>query len=89
VAIDPKFLDDLATRLANAIPTPLRDLQNDVEKNMRAVLQSAFSRMNLVTREEFEVQSQVLAQLRIQLNALEQQVTDLEAKLQAPTAPTP
>lgn len=77
--IDPKFLDDLATRLANAMPGPLRELQADVEKNVRVVLQSAFARMNLVTREEFDVQSEVLARTRARMTELEQQVTKLEA----------
>lgn len=79
--IDPKFLDDLATRLANAIPGPLRDLQADVEKNTRAVLQSAFSRMNLVTREEFDVQTEVLARTRAHITELEQTVARLEAQM--------
>lgn len=77
--IDPKFLDDLATRLANAMPGPLRELQADVEKNVRVVLQSALARMNLVTREEFDVQSEVLARTRARMTELEQHVAKLEA----------
>lgn len=91
--IDPKFLDDLATRLANAIPGPLRDLQTDVEKNARVVLQSAFSRMNLVTREEFDVQSEVLARTRARITELEQLVARLEAQMREagkiPALPSP
>lgn len=79
--IDPKLLDDLATRLANAIPGPLRDLQTDVEKNARVVLQSALSRMNLVTREEFDVQSEVLARTRERITELEAHVARLEAQM--------
>lgn len=81
--IDPKFLDDLATRLANAMPGPLRELQADVEKNARVVLQSAFARMNLVTREEFDIQTEVLARTRARITELEQQVARLEAQMRA------
>ncbi|HGX91862.1 MAG TPA: accessory factor UbiK family protein, partial [Candidatus Tenderia sp.] len=55
--MDPKILDDLAKKLADSVPGGLKDLQSDMEKNFHAVLQSAFNRMNLVTREEFEVQT--------------------------------
>lgn len=79
--IDPKFLDDLATRLANAMPGPLRELQADVEKNVRVVLQSAFARLNLVTREEFDVQTAVLARTRARITELEQQIAKLEAQM--------
>lgn len=91
MAIDPKFLDDLATRLANAMPGALRDLQSDAQKNARAVLQSAFSKLNLVTREEFDIQTQVLARTRAHVTELEHQVAQLEAALRAagtlPNAP--
>lgn len=79
--IDSKFLDDLATRLANAMPGPLRELQADVEKNVQVVLQSAFARLNLVTREEFDVQTAVLARTRARITELEQQIAKLEAQM--------
>jgi BMFP domain-containing protein YqiC len=88
---DPKSLDDLARRLAESVPAPLRQLQQDMEKNFGAVLQTAFARMNLVTREEFDVQSAVLARSRSRLDALAKQVAELEARLeetQAPVKPT-
>lgn len=78
MAIDPKALDDLARRLAESVPTPLRQLQEDMEKNLRAVLQGAFSRMNLVTREEFDVQAAVLSRSREKLTKLEQRLQELE-----------
>lgn len=79
---DPKSLDDLARRLAESVPAPLRQLQQDMEKNFGAVLQSALTRMNLVTREEFDVQAAVLARSRARLDALAKQVEELEARLQ-------
>ena len=53
----------------------------DIEKNLRAVLQSVFNKLDLVTREEFDVQMQVLAATRIKLEALEARVLELEAQL--------
>lgn len=79
--IDPKILDDLAKRLADAVPSGIRDLQRDLEKNFRAVLQGAFSKLDLVTREEFDVQTAVLNRTRTKLDALEQHVADMEKLL--------
>ena len=87
--IDPKVLDDLARRLADAMPAGLRDLQQDVEKNIRAALSSAFTKLDLVTREEFEVQSAVLARTRAKIDALEKQVAALEAALLSKRAGNP
>lgn len=76
---DPKALDDLARSLSDAVPAPLRGMQAEVQKQFRAVLEAGFARLNLVTREEFEVQTQVLARTREKLEALERQVAALEA----------
>ncbi len=81
MTMNPKILDDLATRLSAAVPSGVTDLQKDVEKNFRAVLQNTFSKLNLVTREEFEVQSEVLTNTRAKLAELEQQVKELEQEL--------
>ena len=82
--IDPKILDDLAKRLADALPSGMRDLQRDVEKNFRAVLQAGFNKLDLVTREEFEVQTAVLNRTRAKMDALEKQVADMESLLKNP-----
>ncbi|CAH9019224.1 ubiquinone biosynthesis accessory factor UbiK [Candidatus Nitrosacidococcus sp. I8] len=79
--IDGKILDDLAHKLSKVVPTGLQDIQKDIEKNFRAILSSAFSRLDLVTREEFDVQQAVLARTRIKLEVLEAQVAELEEKL--------
>ena len=76
--LDPKLFDDLARRLSNALPTGVKDLQEDVEKNLRAVLQASLSKLDLVTREEFDVQSRVLARTREKLDKLEKSITALE-----------
>lgn len=79
--IDPKQLDDMARRLADSLPSGVRQVQADVEKNVRVGLQSLFSRMDLVTREEFEIQQAVLERTRSRLEALERQVALLEQQL--------
>lgn len=77
---DPGQLDDLAKRLAGVLPEGLKQVREDLEKNFRAILQSAFSQMNLVSREEFEVQAALLKRTREKLDALEKQVRELERK---------
>jgi BMFP domain-containing protein YqiC len=77
---DPKQLDDLAQRLASILPEGLKQARQDLEKNFRAILQSAFSQMNLVSREEFEVQAALLRRTREKLEALEAQVRELEQR---------
>ncbi|GAB4351365.1 MAG: accessory factor UbiK family protein [Gammaproteobacteria bacterium] len=79
--INSTLLDDLAKTLANALPPGLREMQQEMEKNFRVVLQGFFSRMDLVTREEFEVQSEVLSRTRAMVEELEKQVAELEARL--------
>jgi len=76
--MDPHLLDQLAERLAKALPAGVRELQQDAEKNFRAILQSGFAKLNLVTREEFDVQTALLARTRLQLDALERQIAALE-----------
>jgi BMFP domain-containing protein YqiC len=75
---DPKSIDDIANRLADAIPPGLTNFKEDLEKNFHAILQSALGKLDLVTREEFEVQKAVLAKTRSKLEDLEKQVTKLE-----------
>jgi BMFP domain-containing protein YqiC len=76
--LDPRLFDDLARRLANALPTGVKELQEDMEKNLRAVLQASLSKLDLVTREEFDVQARVLARTREKLDKLEKTITALE-----------
>ncbi len=76
--MNDKFLSELSGRLAElAASNPAKDL----EKNFRGLLSSAFARMELVSREEYDVQSQVLARAREKLAALEARVAELEARL--------
>ncbi|MDO8845316.1 MAG: accessory factor UbiK family protein [Methylicorpusculum sp.] len=75
---DPKALDEIASRLANAVPPGLNNLKEDLEKNFHAILQGALGKLDLVTREEFEVQKAVLAKTRAKLEDLESRIAALE-----------
>ncbi len=79
--LEPTTLNQLAHRLAGVIPSDLQLLKGDMEKTFQAILQASFSRMNLVSREEFDVQRSVLARTREQLAALEARVTELEQQM--------
>lgn len=78
---DTTALNDLAKRLADAMPADLNALKGDLEKNFQAVLQASLARMNLVSREEFDVQSAVLARTRGLIEGLEARVAELEKRL--------
>ena len=80
--IDPKILDDVSQKLGAILPDGLQSVQRDVEKNFKTVLQNSFSKMDLVTREEFDVQTAVLSRTREKLEQLERQVASLEASMQ-------
>ncbi len=81
--IDPNVFDDLAKRFADAVPPSFRQFQTEMEKNFHAALQATFAKLELVTREEFDVQQAVLARTRAKLEELEKQVAELEAKVGA------
>ena len=76
----PRFLDEIGAKLSElAANSPARD----IEKNVKAMLGSAFGKLDLVTREEFEVQREVLAHARQKLAELEARIAELEARLGA------
>ncbi len=81
---DTKTIDEMANKLAGVIPPALHTIKDDLEKTFRAILQSALGKMELVTREEFEVQKLVLAKTRTNLETLEKRVEALEKSF-APT----
>ncbi|MEI6744382.1 MAG: accessory factor UbiK family protein [Methylococcaceae bacterium] len=78
---DTKTIDDMANKLAGVLPPALHTIKEDLEKTFRAILQSVLGKMELVTREEFEVQKMVLAKSRANLEALEKRVIALEQSL--------
>jgi len=74
---DTRLFEDIDRRMKEILA---RSPAADLEKNLRALLQSAFSRLDLVTREEFDVQREVLARTRAKLEALEAKLADLEKR---------
>ncbi|HER34297.1 MAG: accessory factor UbiK family protein [Halothiobacillaceae bacterium] len=74
-------IEELSQRIEQAMPESLREGKQEFEKAVRQAVSNGFSRMDLVTREEFDVQTQVLARTRAKLEALEQRVSDLERRL--------
>ena len=73
-------IENLAKKLAESVPEGLRSMRDDLETNFRGVLQSRISKLDLVTREEFEVQEAVLARTREKLERLEAKLEGLEKK---------
>lgn len=72
------MFEDIAKKLGSVLPEGIKSVQEDVEKNFKTVLQNSFSKMDLVTREEFDVQTQVLARSREKLDKMEKQIAKLE-----------
>ncbi len=90
--IDLSHIDDLARRLSSLVPPGLREGREELQENFKSVLQAGLARLDLVTREEFDVQQAVLLRTREKLEALQAQVSQLEAQLgaaggTAPAAP--
>ena len=79
-------LDELARRISSLIPGDVKHMQDDIENNIRSLLQSSLAKMNLVTREEFDVQSAVLQRTREKLEQLEKQLEQLQSANHAKNA---
>lgn len=78
--LDPKFLEDISTRISALLAgTPAAD----IEKNLRAVLTAQLTKLDLVTREDFELQKDLLARAQARLAALEARLAELEAQRKA------
>ncbi|AAO91510.1 ubiquinone biosynthesis accessory factor UbiK [Coxiella burnetii] len=75
---DPRHINDIVNRLLGSIPPGVKNLPKDLEKNFKSVLQQSFSKMDLVTREEFDAQVKVLERTRAKLEALEKKLSELE-----------
>ncbi|ADV26007.1 protein of unknown function DUF526 [Pseudoxanthomonas suwonensis 11-1] len=81
--IDLNHIDDLARRLSDLVPPGLRESREELQASFRTALQAGLSRLDLVTREEFDVQRAVLLRTREKLHELERAVDQLEARLAA------
>ena len=78
--IDPKKIEQLARQIHESMPKGIRDLGDDVEKKIRQTIQAQLTRLDVVNREEFDVQTQVLLRTREKLVALEQRLAALESR---------
>jgi len=77
--MDAFRIDEIARRLIESVPPALRTVQKDLETNFRAVLRGSLSRLDVVTRDEFDTQARVLQRTREKLEQLEARVSELEA----------
>ncbi len=82
--IDPKKIEQIARQIHESMPKGIREFGEDIEKKTRQVLQAQLGRLDLVSREEFDVQTQVLLRTREKLAAMEQRLEALEAKTVVP-----
>ena len=78
--LDPKKLEDIAKQIADAVPPGVKSMAEEAEVRVKQILQSQLTKLDLVTREEFDVQTQVLIKTREKLEALEARVKALEEK---------
>ena len=79
--INSSRLDELARRLADSVPESVRAFGRDLEGNFKAVLQSQLSKLDLVSRQEFDVQAAILERTQAKLTAMEAHLKDIEARL--------
>ncbi|WP_039056935.1 ubiquinone biosynthesis accessory factor UbiK [Enterobacter sp. Bisph1] len=81
--IDPKKIEQIARQVHESMPKGIREFGEDVEKKIRQTLQGQLTRLDLVSREEFDVQTQVLLRTREKLALLEQRLSELEGRSSA------
>lgn len=78
--VDPKKLDDIAKKLSDAVPERLKTAKDEMSKQFKQVLQTQLGKLDLVSRDEFDTQTQVLLRTRQKLEELEKKLTELENK---------
>ena len=76
--MDASLIDKLVSEISRRLPAGVEQMRGEIEHNARSVLREAISRLDLITREEFEIQQQVLLRTRERLEALEKEVAALE-----------
>ncbi|RCU45471.1 MULTISPECIES: ubiquinone biosynthesis accessory factor UbiK [Corallincola] len=77
--INPSKLEEIAKQISNALPPGVKNIADEFEAKTKQVLQAQLAKLDLVTREEFDVQTQVLLRTREKLTALEQRLSQLES----------
>tara|TARA_B100002049_G_C15933964_1_gene313402 strand:+ start:438 stop:695 length:258 start_codon:yes stop_codon:yes gene_type:complete len=76
--IDAKIIDDLANKMSQIIPPELKNKHAEMQQQFKQLLQAQLGKMDLVTREEFDIQTKVLQKTRAQLQQMEKQLAELE-----------
>lgn len=79
--LEKEFFEEVSQKISAIIPDSLKSLKGDLEKNMYAILQTAFARLDLISRDEFDIQANVLKKTRMKLEELEKRVNVLEKEL--------
>lgn len=85
--IDARVFDEISNTLGKLLPPGVSDMKDDFEQNAKATLQGALGKLDLVTREEFDVQTEVLLNTRKQLKMLEERIAMLEGTEPSPDQP--
>ncbi|ETS33013.1 hypothetical protein BB987_13605 [Photorhabdus temperata] len=85
--LDPKKIEQIARQIQDSLPKGVKEFGDDIEKKLRMILQSQLGKLDLVNREEFDIQTQVLLRTREKLTAMEQRLNELEAKLEDKNTP--
>ncbi|TDB55934.1 ubiquinone biosynthesis accessory factor UbiK [Photorhabdus luminescens] len=86
--LDPKKIEQIARQIQDSLPKEVKEFGGDVEKKLRTILQSQLGKLDLVNREEFDIQTQVLLRTREKLTAMEQRLNELEAKFENKNVPS-
>ncbi|WP_159016833.1 ubiquinone biosynthesis accessory factor UbiK [Cognatiluteimonas profundi] len=84
--IDLAHIDELARRLSSLVPNGMREGREELQQNFKSVLQTGLGKLDLVTRDEFDVQRAVLLRTRDKLNELQRSIAQIEAQLAANSA---
>lgn len=79
--INPKKIEEIAKQITESIPPGVKNVATDIESKTKEVLQRKLAQLDVVTREEFDVQTQVLAKTRAKLEAMEAKLAELESAL--------
>ncbi|TDB47945.1 ubiquinone biosynthesis accessory factor UbiK [Photorhabdus khanii] len=85
--LDPKKIEQIARQIQDSLPKGVKEFGDDIEKKLRMILQSQLGKLDLVNREEFDIQTQVLLRTREKLTAMEQRLNELAAKLEDKNTP--
>ncbi|MCU7835105.1 MAG: accessory factor UbiK family protein [gamma proteobacterium symbiont of Taylorina sp.] len=79
--MNKQFFDDLATKISASLPPVPEGVKGEMEQSIRSILHKTFDKLDLVTREDFEIQSAVLQKTRLKLENLEKKLSELEDKM--------